>query len=405
MTGLVRGGALNAVALLTLACGEPTAPPVAGSVAPSSSAPTLASTTSASAAAPPQAAPTRSAKSLKRRATPSERFEQDQRACDGGDGRACRSLAERYRSSGPRAHCGVPRGRAYPSLGRMPRDEETDRVGYLRNIRMACRKGDDDSCRLAAGESLDGPQVEADRKLFTKKAEKGGKLPGEVRDRAIAVCNETRDCDGIYRWLDRAGYSPAELLPVRDAFAKTLTASCEEGDCTCGDATRYLNEDDPLRADLGILGCENGEAEGCYALGRALELGSGIGKDVEAGRALYDVACPPLIGSGDYSAHACDRLAMLALGEAFPGKDRYTAKHYFNAACRNPGYEIDHLPCVHFGMLWATREGEGQNAHEARMVAMGEAIYGADRPHLDDCRRPSVAGPCAELREALKKTK
>lgn len=378
-------------------------PPPVGSAAPSAATVTSAPTVPASAAA--SAAPPRSPKSLKRKVTPAERFEKDRTACDAGEGRACRALAERYGATGPRAHCGVPRGRAFPSLSRMPRDEETDRVGYLRAIRLACRKGDDDACRLAAAQPIEAPQAELDKKLFTKKADKEGKLPAEVRDRAIAVCGETRDCNGVYRWLDRAGYPPSELAPVRESFAKSLTEGCVEGDCTCGDATRYLAEDDPSRFDLGVLGCENGEAEGCYALGRALELGVGVDKDVDGGRALYDVACPPLIGSGDYSAHACDRLAMIALGEGFPGKDRYTAKHYFNAACRNPGYEIDHTPCVHFGMLWATREGEGQNAHEARMVAMGEAIYGADRPHLDDCRRPSVAGPCAELREALKKTK
>ena len=53
-------------------------------------------------------------------------------------------------------------------------------------------------------------------------------------------------------------------------------------------------------------------------------------------------------------------------------------------------------------MLWATRKEPGRNAHEARVVAMGETQYGGDRPYEDDCRRPSVAKECAELKEALK---
>lgn len=398
---------------------------------------------------------------LKRKASPRERFEKDTADCSAGKADACRSLAERYAAAGPRASCGVPRERPFPSLKRAPGDFEQDRAAYERTMGKLCADHQDaEACALlrsshriepmaprdafwaglvgdpgavgirrfrASGRPSWSKILDEERRsclsgdghwacaaprltLFTQeKPGADGKLPPEIRARAEEACAKTRDCNDVYMVLDKSGYSPAELAPVREAFAKTLVDACLEGECTCGDAARYVPAGDTKITDLAILGCENGEAEGCYALARAYESGAGVPKSEEQARALYDVACPALRPerfSGapvtDYSPRACDRLAEIAIGGAYPGKDRYTAKHYALSACRDPSFEVDHGPCVRLGMLWATRTGAGQNAHEARMVAMGEAPYGADRPHLDDCKRPSVERECNELREALK---
>ncbi len=454
---MVRRGAL-ALGLLTVGC-EPSAPADDAQGMPSSSAPAIASSAVVEvSSAPVAAAP--APKALTRKTSPVQRYAAAKTGCEAGDKGACRALADRHSRSGPRAGCGVPRGRSFPALNRTPGDVAVDRDAFTLAVRKACRAGDQDACAvsrvaLVAHDDIDASSarwggmlsssdevglrvfrasgkpewkaaIEKSRDaclleptasscdppkplLFQReKPDQDGKLPAELRTRAERACERTRDCNDVYVALDRSGYAPAELAPLRASFAKTLIEGCLEGDCTCGDATRYLEPTDTRWFDLGALGCENGEAEGCYALGRAYELGIGVEKDAAKALELYHAACPdPVMSSGDYSAHACDRLGEMAIGESFPGKNRSLAKHYLLAACRTPGYEIDHAPCVRLGMLWATRPiaSGGDNAHQARMVAMGEASYGADRPHLDDCRRPSVAEPCNVLREALKKAK
>lgn len=446
------------LALSVVACGRADVPaPAASSSPPQESA---APSASAAPAEPPSAALT--TKTLARKQTPRARHDADKASCDAGDRAGCRALAERYTVAGPRASCGVPRNRTAPSLKYTPADAEGDRVAYERAMGRACAAGDADACailkvahrvvpmvprhalwagvlgdpqsvgirRFRASEKPRWSKILDDERasclaaetpapceapkltLFAKeKPGKDGKLAAEIRARATEACETTHDCPDIYMALDKSGYTPAELAPVREAFAETLASACLEGDCTCGDAARYLPETDPRFVDLAILGCENGEAEGCYALARALEVGAGVSKDEARARALYEVACPPLRPTfwqggptTDYSPRACDRLAEIAIGGAYPGNDRHTAKHYAISACRFPSYEIDHGPCVRLGMLWATREGAGNNAHEARMAAFGESFAGGDRPHLDDCTRPSAERECNELREALKKT-
>lgn len=439
--------------LLVVACGpgEAPAPPPPAPPAAVSSAPASPSDS----AAPPALAP----KTLARKRTPRAHHDAEKAACDGGDGPACRALAARYASGGPRSGCGVPRRRTAPSLKRTAADVDADLSTYEILMRRACDGGDADACALLKvahrvvpmlpreahwagvlgdpervglrrfrasekpkwrkildderGKCLDAAWPEAcdapKLTLFAKeKPGPDGKLAPEVFARAKEACAATHDCPDIYAALDRSGYTPATLAPIRETFGETLTTACVEGECTCGDAARYLPEGDARILDLGILGCDDGEAEGCYALARAFEAGLGVPKDEARALALYHVACPPLRphawGGGpatDYSPRACDRLAEIAIGGSYPGKDRFTAKHYAVSACRNPGYEIDHGPCVRLGMLWATREGEGNNAHEARMAAFGESWAGGDRPHLDDCARPSVARECKELRDTL----
>ena len=447
-----------AVVALVAAC-SPADPPSPSSAATSSVAPVAPPESASSAAALSHA----SAKSLRRQDQPSERFEKDRAGCEAGDRARCLSLAERYAPAGPMSGCGVPRGRPFPSLKRAPSDVEGDRRGYLQAMSRACRAGDANSCDLLTAAprfanmasrhawwagALGDPErvgarvfrasgqekwakILADERagcleperpfscqaplltLFTKEKPGADKaLPANVRERAEKACSATHDCADVYMALDKSGYSVDALAPVREAFAKTLTEACLQGECTCATAASYLPDGDARRLDLGILGCEGGEADGCYLLARAYETGVGVDKDEAKGRALLDVACPPLrpIGIADaplteYSPRACDRLAEIAIGGAYPGTDRNTAKHYALSACRQPSYEIDHGPCVRLGMLWATRQAAGRNAHEARMVAMGESIAGGDRPHLDDCQRPSVARECGELREALKRSK
>jgi hypothetical protein len=298
----------------------------------------------------------------------------------------------------------VPRKRPFPSLKNIPIDDLADHDRYDLLEKEACKLGDQQAC-LAKWDKYDADVFLGEPK-WRKQPE--AKLAPEIAAKATEGCQKTHSCDGIYVRLDRWGYSPAELAPVRESFAKTLIDACLEGDCTCGDAAKFLPADDARRTDLGILGCENGEAEGCYLLGRAYETGNGVPKDEKQARALYDVACPPLqargLGAiqGELSAHACDRIAEIAIGDSYPGKDRVTAKYYAQAACSG---SIDHAPCVRLAMLWATRPGPGQNAHEARMAAMGETYLGQESNYNNDCRRPSVATECAALKEALKKTK
>ena len=290
--------------------------------------------------------------------------------------------------------CGVARKRPYPTLKQSHGDVAGDFDQYQRTMRRGCKLGVHEAC-----DARHFP-----RTLGAYPFDKEGRWKRPKDDpfpAAIEACKKGKACDRIYIALDRWGYTPAELAPVRASFAETLTNACLAGDCTCGDATRYIEESDERWLDLAILGCENGEADGCYALARAFDTGKGVEKDAAKAAELYDVSCPPLVGTpaGDFSPRACDHLAALAIGDSYPGKDRATAKHYAIAACRDP---LFHAHCVRLGMLWATRTEAGRNAHEARMVAMGETQFGTESSYNDDCRRPSVAKECAELKEALK---
>lgn len=371
--------------LIAAVVGCEPAPPTEVAATSSSPVPVDGVAPSTSVATGPALAP----KSLARKATPSAVNAKLESACSGGEGDACMKLADRQNIG-----CGVARERPYPTLKQSPGDVDTDLEQYKRSMRRGCKLGLHAACdarHYARSTGVDPFEKES----------KWKRPAGDPFPAAIEACKKGQSCDGIYVALDRFGYTPAELAPVRSSFAQTLTDACLEGDCTCGEATKYIEESDERWLDLAILGCENGEAEGCYALARAYDTGTGVAKDAAKAAALYDVACPPLVGSppGDFSARACDHLAALAIGDSYPGKDRATAKHYALAACRG---SLFHAHCVRLAMLWATRKEAGRNAHEARMVAMGETQWGGDNSHNDECRRPSVAKECAELKEALK---
>jgi TPR repeat protein len=449
---MTRSSSLFIVALIAAllpGCGDGAgANGTAASVAVGSGSPAVSVSAATSASSPRLQATT-----LKRKATPSERFAKDDAQCKAGDRAACRSLADRYSGAGVQAGCGVPRERALPSLKRVSSDADSDWKAYVRALTKACELGDEDACALArfaprirrnAGtrwvrwdgvssahdavgirvfrSKLDpvwaktlvdrrnkclGPVAEGScdtptTTLFKKrKAPADGKLTKELQGFAEEACKQTRDCDEIYMMLDKEGYSPEELAPVRSAFATTLVDACVEGDCTCGEATKYLPADDARRADLAILGCENGEAEGCYALARLYENGTGVDKSETRSRELYDLACPPIRPQGgpfgEYSPHACDRLADLYVGGPYPGKDRPRGKYYAEYACRHPGREFDHAPCVRLGLLWSTkRTSTGRNGDEARSAAWGNGDE-----YDNECHRPSVKEQCAEFKKSL----
>jgi TPR repeat protein len=395
--------------------------------------------------------------------TPAERFKKDETGCGSGDKAACRALARRYSGTGPFAGCGVPRESAAPSLKRTPTDSPKDRLPFLDALTKACELGDKDACELVGfagaiyaqhgtwrthlgafnGDPMDvgiwhfrvkegQPDIvkllgdrrvtclqrvaefectQPDSTLFRKeKPPADGKLPAKLKAVAEEACTATRDCDDIYTVLDRNGFSPDELAPVRAAFAASLIEGCKAGDCTCGEATKYLPDGDAQMLDLAALGCENGEAEGCYALGRLYEEGRGVDKDERRAKELYDVACPPTrsrtqgLPMGEYSPRACDRLAELAMGgEIYPGKERARAKYYMEMACQHPGRERLHAPCVRLGMLWATKKassGPGKNASEAKWAA-----WGGDDAAKGECSRPSVKAECETFAEAIKTVK
>lgn len=392
-------------ALAWVAACEP-APPAEPS--PSSSVALSAAAPSVSSVAQPPRVSGLQTKVLQRKAEPAALFAKNETDCKAGDPAACRALANRYAGRRDQVGCGVPRKRPFPSLKSIPVDDLPDHDRFDLLEKDACNRGDQQAC---LGKWNDRPPGLFDKEPRWKKQPEA-KLPPELLTKVAAACQETHSCDFLYVALDRWGYPPAELAPVREAFAKTLVDACVEGECTCGDAGKFLPADDPRRTDLGILGCENGEAEGCYLLGRAYEAGNGVPKDEKKARSLYDLACPPLQArtwtgaiQGEISTHACDRIAEIAIGDSYPGKDRVAAKYYAQAACRG---SFDHAPCVRLAMLWATRPtsaGGGKNAHEARVVAMGETYYGAANRYDDDCRRPSVATECAALKEALTKAK
>lgn len=430
-----------------------------------------AASTSASAGPPPElAAPPKTAApdlpkaaSFVRTATPAERFKKDHAGCDADDKAACRSLARRYAGGGPLAGCGVPRERPQPFVKRTPSDAAKDKLPFLRAMTKACDLGDTDACGIAAmsGETYgnrgawdarltalhtdpmevgiwrfrlkqglpdvtktlndrrakclappDGFSCTApDSALFKRETPpEGGKLPSDLQKLAEEACSATLDCDDIYTVLDRNGITPEALAPVRAAFASALVEGCKAGDCTCGEATKYLPDGDPQTFDLAALGCENGEPEGCYALGRLFEEGKGVEKSEARAKALYDVACPPTrtrnvgLPMGDYSPRACDRLAELAMGgETYPGKERARAKYYMEFACQHPGRELLHAACIRRGMLWATKKassGPGRNADEAKYAAWA----GSDAAK-GECTRPSVKAECEAFAEALKTVK
>ena len=431
----------------------------------SSAQPSAASSTpraSAVAPAPSASAAPLVASALKRNTTPSERFQKDQAACDGGDKEGCRHLADRWSGIGTQAGCGISRGRPAPFVKRLIDDRETDEDAFQLAVGKACDLGDAEACKASAIADMtaslsfhvrltatraslptlgiwafrsslkpESAKKIADRRkgcfdkfddciapdstLFLRdEAPKDGKLPADLAKTAKDACDATHDCGEIYMVLDQDGYSVDELAPMRAAFADTLKKACLDGECTCGNAARFTESSNADRFDLAVLGCENGEAEGCAVLGEYYERGDRIPKDKARAFALYDLACPsihPTNGNpGEYSKYACDRIATEYMNRPYDVNDRERAMYYATFSCPTPGAEINHVGCVHEAMLWAMKKSQtltsGMNRSNAISTAagVGGEIYRLLPGKGDaytECWRPSVAAECAELEKLL----
>jgi TPR repeat protein len=430
-----------AIVILLAACGGRPSPE--GTAA----APASASGTTTIAAVAQVAPPA----TLARTTPPEERRERDEKACEKGDAAACRKAADRYRGYGRVAGCGVARPRPKPYRKVTHADAEGDAKQFDTWIRRACDAGDQEACLqgkshiehgfsvserevdLCIKSKLDecplylwqagldperGKTIEKKRLGYLKSSVGGGvfgdlyrppktrggdTLPVELLELAGRICKTTRECDDVMMALDRAGYTPPALVPLRKTAADALVAACLGGDCVCGAAAAYLDEKDGRRLDLAKLGCDAGEPEACHLLGRATEE-----RDPRGAVALYNVACPSVVSadwrSDMYSKAGCDRLVELHEEGRFVPKDSDRGFFYSTLACTRPGFERDHAPCVRRALYhargyrgelrWSTMTN-GDIARDAFYGALGSTL------HAKECERPSVAALCKREEKAI----
>jgi len=366
---------------------------------------------------------------LVRKKTPAEKFADDHAACDGGDAEACLRIAGRYFYWPHQGGCGVPRGeRAHVWLRVGPEDPEIDRSVAPTYVEKACAAGDKRSCKprlnWAKTEIEDAyfslerahpgfiafvAEIDPKRAKFIRDLahDQGGppgtfyELPkvtipsGAVPDAAVKICHATRDCDEIITLLDELGFDDAAIAPVRHASGEALADACLEGECGCGAAAIDLPPTDPRRLDLARFGCADGEADGCYALGRAYEEGWGIPKNPAAALTEYEKACPPNRRpdqADERSKLACDRLSQAyELGDLVP-KSATSATFYAWSACANPGFERYQGPCVRLGRLLFAVGSQGLGRSDPDFDALGP---GSEPYGHRECKRPSVAAECA----------
>lgn len=403
------------------------------------------------AAPPPSGAPAASAPvatvakpaSLARTATPSERRERDERACGANDAAACRRAADRYRGYGHVAGCGVERSGAKPRRMVTGADADADAMSFDRWIRRACDLGDDEACLQGKSNVVShtvseygadvgvkskrdgcalhlwqaGMHPDSAKKLDGKRAaflgggstsgllgdlvrrektKAGETLPKEVLELAERICKSTLECDDITMMLDKNGYGPAALAPYRKSAAEALVAACLAGDCVCGEAASYLEPGDAKIADLARIGCDDGEPDACYLLGRL-----GEEADPKNAVALYNLACPTVLaadGRADvYSKKACDRLAELNEEGRLVDKDSDRAFYYSTLACSRSGFERDHAPCLRRALFHGRGYmGDQRWGLRTAMEIAREVFYGSEGAPVDakECTRPSVQEAC-----------
>jgi len=421
---------------------------------------------------------------LQRKANPIDKRKADEAACGSGKMEACRALADRYRGYGHMSGCGVEREKYLKNVSfadgsnskvrikRRSEDWEADENGFTKWIRKACDLGDAEACGLdrkptvnfravrekAAADIALRSSVESSAlfawkkvqspKVYAKVLEKRNKctedsylcaqetfqfyrrdvtkapteLEKATRELAESIITNTLDARTIFLLLDKNGYTPEMISPVREHAGKVLVEACLEGSCTCGEAAYFVAKDDPRRLDLARLGCENGEAEGCYELGRIYEDGSGVPKDEKAARVLYELACPSYRPmdyadepkTAEYSPAACDRLAEFYEAGVMPPKDLLRARYYAEFACRYPGMQLDHAPCIRLARYWASRAIRS-NCEEfwcaGDLAQTREKFNGPSNAPFEgkECERPSVKALCdkhrAEIESMGKKTK
>jgi TPR repeat protein len=164
----------------------------------------------------------------------------------------------------------------------------------------------------------------------------------------------------------------------------------------CGEAASLLQPSDPRREDLARIGCDDGEPDACFLLGKMTEQ-----KDPNGAKALYDVACPAVIADDGreeiYSKAACDALSTLYEEGRAVAKDSDRGYYYSRLACTRSGFALDHAPCVRKALYHARNYRGGTTdwllttAQLARKVLNGD-----DGPPVfaKECERPSVAELC-----------
>lgn len=450
-------GAISIACALLCGCGQSN----------SSGAAPSASTSASSAPVKP---------TVTRKITPAALRAADEQACLAGKADACRGQADRYRGYGHPAGCGLERAGIEAAHGQtvesMPvrikrtfADEDEDNKSFLVWIAKACDLGDSNACMIEgairekrqpdATIELEAIAMRSDPKtsavmefhalwapderekviklrnecyftsrgscsdlaqlLMTRvKQEKRPPLTPEIIAKLQAIGELSLDFDALVMMLDKHGYTTAELAPLAEHARKTLVQACIEGACVCGDAAQSLPEDDPRVPDLARWGCENGEAKGCYMLGKLHEEGKGVEKDELFARSLYELACPPARSRraslyAEVAPGACGKLAEMAEGGATPPKDLRRAVYYWESACRNPGYERDHSHCVKLGKYWTTGVLESNcNSYNASWcrTSIQEAedlLYGpkGHPAEAKECERPSVKAACDAVEPAL----
>jgi len=426
-------------ACLVLGCSQGAAPPPAPSAA-------VASTTAVTPPPPPPPA------KLARKTTPQERRRADEKRCEAGELAACRRAADRYRGYGHIAGCGVERDGRSPRRLVTAADAEADGKLFDTWIRKACDLGDDDACYqgirnlkspgissrivdgCGRGRALDCPLylwatgmrpdsrklIDHERgvflrdgyhgylftELFRREKTRGGEaLPPAVAELSRSICKATGECDDVFMMLDKNGWEPAALVKLRSDVGDDLAAACLEGDCTCGEAARYLDPSDARVLDLAQIGCAEGEPDGCFVLGDRYEHGAGVEKDDRAALRYYELACPRVLADDGreevYSKAACARLAERYAGSG--PEERLREFHYASLACSHPGFERDHAPCVRRALLHYVHGFRSESITETSESAGREFLRGEDQTPVNarECERPSVRAECEKARAII----
>ncbi|MEJ7727942.1 MAG: hypothetical protein WKG00_01875 [Polyangiaceae bacterium] len=231
-------------------------------------------------------------------------------------------------------------------------------------------------------------------------------LPAAVRERALAICRDTLECDDVLMMLDDERYPVEAVAPLRAEMGTVLAEACLDGACVCGQAAKLLAATDQRRLALAEAGCNDGEAEGCYELARAIEDGRAGPADPARALALYRVACPsqrplenePGPRQGEYSPRACDRLAEHFERGQVPPKEREHAMWYASTACQRAGQERDHAPCLRLARYHAHGPRTGRNIEDTNLAALGPPGNPVRRRA---CKRPSVAEACAVVQDEV----
>lgn len=430
-----------AIAAITLACNDspwPPAPPTASVVSSAAPLPPAPATPVAQRQREPMAKPSALELAvaklpplkLARRTTPAARFGAVREACERGDVAACWSAAARFAGAGRLAGCGVERSTP-GSLKVGPEDVEADSPWRDYYVALACSLGDERGCqphdayrgierfiyaldrlhpgltaflqavapkRMAlARKLLDKHSRDAEEYYFAMEDKTPPTLAPETRDAAIKACSDTRDCADILTNLDQNMYEVADVLPVRKAAGETMLAACLDGECGCGEAALFLGEDDARALDAARIGCEGGEADGCYVMGRAFETGVGVARNVDAAIALYEAACPPTARSDyqeEYSKLACDRLAAAyQSGDLFEANES-RALFYARRACTRPQHERDFAPCVRLAV-----ELRRDHGRTGLFLDHPDHIVDTEGKWPTKCGRASVRQECKAYQE------